>query len=231
MRFRRIRVREEYRFRFRVFVITVVLSGFIFIPRSNRALMSSYFSTKCRNEQQVYSRRLTDRIVDYSAEARLAGIEKCSDAGDITKRVISGKLRRVRSNMHYKVEDLTYSYPYLTRDSKRLLDEIGRRFNEKIGKEGLKGSRFIITSMTRTSEKLKGLGRTNGNVSDNSPHLNGNAFDISYARFSLLKYQVTECDRWYMKEALAEVIYELRKEKKCWATYERQQGCFHVVSR
>ncbi|MGE5419162.1 MAG: DUF5715 family protein [Chloroflexota bacterium] len=231
MRFRRIRVREEYRLKFRLFLLLFVVLCLIFIPGSHRALMTSFFSTKCRNDQPVYSRRLTDRIVDYSAEARLTGIEKCNDAGDVSRKVLSGKLRRVRSCMHYKVEDLTYSYPYLTRDSKRLLDEIGRRFNEKIGKEGLKGSRFIITSMTRTSEKLKGLGRTNGNVSDNSPHLNGNAFDISYARFSFLKYRVTECDRWYMKEALAEVIYELRKEKKCWATYERQQGCFHVVSR
>jgi hypothetical protein len=34
-----------------------------------------------------------------------------------------------------------------------------------------------------------------------------------------------------MKEALAEVIWELREEKKCWATYEKSQGCFHVVSR
>jgi hypothetical protein len=193
--------------------------------------MASFFSTRCRNNQKVFSRQLSDRIVDYSAEARLSGIEKCTDAGDITKRVISGKLHRVRSNRYYKVEDLTFSYPYLTGDSKRLLKEIGRRYSDKLGREGLKGSRFIITSMTRTSEKLKGLGRTNGNVSDNSPHLNGNAFDISYARFSFLKFRVTECDKWYMKEALAEVIYELRKEKKCWATYERQQGCFHVVSR
>jgi len=34
-----------------------------------------------------------------------------------------------------------------------------------------------------------------------------------------------------MKEALAEVIWQLRQEKKCWAKYELQQGCFHVVSR
>jgi hypothetical protein len=45
------------------------------------------------------------------------------------------------------------------------------------------------------------------------------------------KLYVTECDKWYMKEALAEVIWQLKEEKKCWATYERKQGCFHVVSR
>jgi hypothetical protein len=126
---------------------------------------------------------------------------------------------------------MAYSYPYLTRDSKKLLDEIGKRFKKKVKRDGLMGSRFIITSLTRTSEKVKGLGKANTNASDNSPHLNGNAFDISYARFSFRKLYVTECDKWYMKEALAEVIWQLKEEKKCWTTYERNQGCFHVVLR
>jgi hypothetical protein len=126
---------------------------------------------------------------------------------------------------------MAHSYPYLTRDSRRLLDEIGRRFKKKVKGDGLMGSRFIVTSMTRTSEKIKRLGKTNTNTSDNSPHLNGIAFDISYARFSFRKLYVTECDKWYMKEALAEVIWQMRQEKKCWATYERNQGCFHVVAR
>jgi len=85
--------------------------------------------------------------------------------------------------------------------------------------------------MTRTSENVRGLGRYNSNASENSPHLNGNAFDISYAQFSFIKLNVTECDKWYMKEALAEVIWQVRKENQCWATYERNQGCFHIVSR
>jgi hypothetical protein len=92
------------------------------------------------------------------------------------------------------------------------------------------GSGFIITSMTRTSDKAMGLGRANTNASDNSTHLNGNAFDISYTRFTLIKLYVTECDKWYLKEALAEVLWQLKEEKKCRATYERNQGCFHVVS-
>lgn len=226
-----IRFKKEYRFKGRLFLFIAISMCFIFIPQSNRAFMASFFSRKCRNEQQVFSKKLNDRIADYSASVRTTGIEKCADEGDIGKRVFSRKLFRVRSCRTYKVDDMEYSYPYLTRDSRRLLKEIGRRFAEKTGKKGLKGSRFIVTSMTRTTENLESLGRTNSNTSENSPHLNGNAFDISYARFSFLKFQVTECDKWYMKEALAEVIYELRKENRCWATYEKNQGCFHVVSR
>lgn len=231
MRIRRIRVRKEYRFKFWLVIFIIFSACFIFIPRSNRATMASYFSKKCRNYQQVYSRKLTDRVPDYSAAAKLTGIERCMNEGDISEKVSSGQLLKIREGRDYLIEDLTHSYPYLTRDGKKLLNEIGRRFREKVGKDGLKGSRFIITSMTRTAESIRTLGRTNTNASDNSPHLNGNAFDISYARFSIRKFEVTECDKWYMKEALAEVIWQLRNEKKCWATYEKQQGCFHVVAR
>jgi hypothetical protein len=73
--------------------------------------------------------------------------------------------------------------------------------------------------------------RYNSNSSENSPHLYGNTFDISYKRFIVRKLFLTNCDHKYLKEALAEVIWQLRNEKRCWATYERMQNCFHVVAR
>lgn len=231
MHFRRIRLRKEYRFKvwFSVFIISAIC--FIFIPKPNRSAMFSFFSKKCRNYQQVFSRKLNDRIPDYIDNARLTGIEKCNDEADIARRVSSGQLFRVRSGRSYRVEKMAHSYPYLTRDSKKLLKEIEKKFRRKVRQDGLMGSGFIITSMTRTTGNLKSLGKKNTNASDNSPHLNGNAFDISYARFLFKKLHITECDKWYMKEALAEVIWKLRVEKKCWATYEKSQGCFHIVSR
>ncbi|HLP71654.1 MAG TPA: DUF5715 family protein, partial [Bacteroidales bacterium] len=151
---KRIRVRKEYRFKFWIFIFIILSLCFIFIPRSNRAMMTSFFSKRCISDQQVYSRRLKDRVVDYSSFAKLSGIEKCADGGDITRKVLSGQLFPVSSGRYYKVEDMTHSYPYLTRDAKILLNEIGRRFDDKISGEGFKGSRFLVTSMTRTSEKL-----------------------------------------------------------------------------
>ena len=231
MHIRIYRFRKEYRTKGRLFLLSVFLLCFMFIPRSNRTFIFSYFSRKCINDQQVYSRKLDDRIVDYSALARLSGIGKSASAADIRKKASAGLLTKVRSTKYYKIQDLTHSYPYLTRDSKKLLEEIGRRFCDKIEKEGYKGSKCIVTSLTRTTQNVRSLGRSNVNVSENSPHLNGNAFDISYMHFKFRKFFITECDKWYMKEALAEVIYQLRKENKCWATYEKNQGCFHVVAR
>jgi hypothetical protein len=205
---------------------------FLGFSKENRLMVVTYFSSKCRNYNQVVlSRKLNDRIVDYSAQASAGGIRECKNEVEISRRVREGDLIKVKNSRLYLVDGMSYSYPYLTRESKILLDEIGRRFREKISHVGLKGSKFIVTSMTRTTEKMKGLRKYNGNLSDNSPHLNGNSFDISYARFSFRKLFVTECDKWFLKEALGEVIWQLREEKKCWATYERVQGCFHVVSR
>jgi len=231
MRIKRIRLRKEYRLKARFLFLALSLLGLIFIPQSNRAFLVSFFSKRCRSHQQVYSKKLNDRIPEYSVSARLNGVERSYGENDLVEKISAGQLFKVRNTRYYKIENMRYSYPYLTGDSKKLLREIGKRFRKKISKNGLKGSRFIITSMTRTTEMIKDLGKTNINASENSPHLYGNAFDISYARFSFIKYQITECDKWYMKEALAEVICQLREEKKCWATYERNQGCFHVVSR
>ena len=192
----------------------------------------SYFSTRCLDyRQKDFSRRLNDRIVDYSAAAKQRGISPCRNDKELKQKISEGKLVRVKSGRMYIVDRMTYSYPAVTGDSKILLDEIARRFREKTSQKGLKGSRFYITSMTRRPDNLKSLRRYNSNSSANSPHLYGNAFDISYKRFSVRKMVLTNCDKKFLKEALAEVIWQLRDEKKCWATYERMQNCFHVVSR
>ena len=192
----------------------------------------SFFSTKCKYYKQTpYSKKLNDRLVDYAKQAKKSGISECKNEDEIKEKIAERKLFKIKNGRKYVIDKMSYSYPCLTREGKILLDEIENRFSEKIEKVGLKGTKFILTSMTRTTDKKKLLKKTNGNFSDNSPHLNGNAFDISYVRFSYRKLHVTECDKYYLKEALAEVIWQLRKEKKCWATFERVQGCYHIVSR
>ena len=181
--------------------------------------------------QRDYSRRLNDRIVDYSAAAKLKGIKPCKDDAELKKKVSEGKLVKVRSGNRYLIDNLTYSSPYVTKETKLLIEEIAKRFREKVSQKGIKGSRYIITSMTRTTESLRSLRRNNRNASVNSPHFYGNAFDISYKRFIARKWILTNCDKKYLKDALGEVIFELRQEKKCWATYERVQNCYHVVAR
>jgi hypothetical protein len=213
-------------------VLFIFISASLILKKGRKNPLSAYFSSHCLDyRQKDYSRKLNDRIVDYSASAKLKGISACRNETEMKKRISEGKLVRVISGDSYRVERMNFSYPCITRDSKSLLDEIARRFRKKSSENGLNGVKFYITSMTRKADNLKSLRRYNGNASVNSPHLYGNAFDISYKRFIARKWILTNCDKKFLKEALAEVIWELRSENKCWATYEKVQNCYHVVSR
>lgn len=212
--------------------VAIAVSFSLLILIESRGHPARYFSSRCLNyRQKDFSRKLNDRIVDYSAEAKLKGISPCRNDRELRQKLSDGTLVRIRSGRKYLIDRMTFSYPAVTEDSKILLDEISRRFREKASQKGLNGSRFYITSMTRKTESVKSLRRYNSNSSVNSPHLYGNAFDISYKRFSVRKMFLTNCDKKFLKEALAEVIWQLRDEHRCWATYERMQNCFHVVSR
>jgi len=193
---------------------------------------TSIIKVKCIDYKQgVFSKLLSNKIPDYIESSILSGIKKCKDEREIKQRVEDGKLVGISNGNGFIIEEMSHSYPYLTKSGQALLIEIGKRFREKISDTRLKGSKFRITSLTRTTDKLRSLRGINSNTSPNSPHLYGNAFDISYIRFTTRKLFMTYCDKKYLKEALAEVIFQLKEENKCWATYEIKQNCFHVVSR
>lgn len=67
------------------------------------------------------------------------------------------------------------------------------------------------------------------NASANSAHLFGTTFDIAYARFKKSAFRETETDK--LKSVLAEVLRDLRNEKRCYVRYEYKQGCFHITVR
>jgi hypothetical protein len=227
---------------FKIIGYSIVGSCLLFLllylinPRfSNKSFRQIYRNTlglTCVDyKQPVYSKKLNNIIPDYIESAKLSGIKKCKDEKEILERAAQGKLVEIKDGKGYFVSEMSHSYPYLTRDARDLVLIISKRFREKIAGTRLKGSSFKITSLTRTTDKLKKLRGVNSNTSLNSPHLYGNAFDISYIRFSTKKMFLTNCDEKYLMEALAEVIWKLKKEKKCWATFEVQQNCFHVVAR
>jgi len=182
-------------------------------------------------EHKKYSYKLTDKLKGYIEQAKKSGIEVCQNQLDIQTTFKKGDLVRISSNKLYKIASLTHSYPYLTPNTNELLEEIGATFRLKLLDTGLKGTKLIITSLTRTKETVDSLGKSNPNASPQSSHLYGNTFDISYVRYSSGPRNLKNCEKQYMQEVLAEIIWQLRKEGKCRATYERNQSCFHVVAR
>jgi hypothetical protein len=217
-----------------IFLVFTMIS--IYSPRDVnkgfRYFINKTIGSECTSYRQpVFSRKLKDMLPDYIGESSVSGISRCSNKRELLRKAGQGELFKIRNGRGFEVEDLSYSYPYLTKDGKALLKEIGKRFRKRVSVTKLRGSDFNITSMTRTSEVLIKLRKSNSNASVNSPHFYGNTFDISYVRFTSPKWFITDCDKYFLKEALAQVIWKLRDEKRCWATYEIKQGCFHVVAR
>jgi hypothetical protein len=164
----------------------------------------------------------------YINTVERTGITPCRDEEDIKSR---RNLYKLESGSYYSIDRLDYSHAYLSKKGKALLERIEANFAEQIYTTDLRDSRFIVTSLTRTKENVRRLRRNNGNASDRSAHMYGGCFDITYARFENDKKKLTANDIYRLKETLAQVIYELKEKKKCWAITEKRQPCFHVVAR
>lgn len=186
-------------------------------------------SIDCPNTvEKKSSRKLNDNMKSYIKTAQKNGIAQCES----TKELYENKeLVKINSNQYFVIDRLTHSYPYLTIEGEKLLNQIGLKFQARLKGTNLEGTKFIVTSLTRTVESVKNLRETNGNASKKSAHMHGECFDITYKRFLKAHTRLKPCHTEYLKEILADVILELKQEKECWALTEIKQPCFHIVKR
>lgn len=191
-------------------------------------LLSKKLDCPQRNSYSKASRKLNDKMSNYIKIAQKNGISKCRKPQEILEHK---NLIEIKNTEFYVIGRLTHSYPYLTKDGQKLLNEIGTKFQSKLKGSGLQGTRFIITSLTRTSESVKNLQKNNGNASGRSAHMHGECFDITYKRFLKPNTRLRACHNEYLKETLASVIADLKQKRKCWALTEIEQPCFHIVKR
>lgn len=152
-------------------------------------------------------------------------IMKISDAWNLKVPVI-----RVVPTETYYIDELTYSLPYLVPRAKKLLDDIAQTWKDSLTARGGGDYRLKVTSMLRTPATIKKLRRRNTAAVDSSAHQYGTTFDISFVKFV--------CDNPSnprtaedLKNLLAEVLYDLREEGRCYVKYEHKQGCFHITTR
>lgn len=166
--------------------------------------------------------------------ARAVGISplKGKDAGDQAAQLAAkGKLVAVSDNKYYVVNHLTHSYPYLVPEAARVLELIGKRFREKLEEKDMEPYYFRVTSLLRTGESQRRLRGSNGNATNQSAHLYGTTFDITYknlVRKNLLGRRKTVTDAAALR-LLSETIGELRKEKRLVVVTEKREACFHIT--
>jgi hypothetical protein len=143
-----------------------------------------------------------------------------------------GSLVYISDKKNYILKRLTHSHPYLTREARELLHEIGLRFDKKQIEKGLKPHKIIVTSLLRTEQSQKSLRRVNVNATqETTSHLYGTTFDISHQKFVKKDFFGNESFvyRVEYKKILEEVLQELRLEQRCVVVRERKQACFHIT--
>lgn len=141
------------------------------------------------------------------------GITPLQTASELMPLVESGRLMTVGNDSNY---DCQADYPYLVPIAADLLEEVRKRYQEKEGE----AKQLRLTGCLRTVDSVKGLKRWNPNSVENSCHLYGTTFDLSYSKMTPEE-----------RKTLGQVLYELQQGGYCYVKYERKQPCFHVTVR
>ncbi len=180
-----------------------------------------------------------DRYRDFNAvhlkHAKKGGVAPFKTNNDFENKigvlVKEDKLVEINDNKYYRICNLTHSHSYLTPVAEQFLEDLGKRFQEKLDENDLPEYYFQISSLLRTKENQKNLSRGNGNATTNSSHMYGTTFDIPY--FTLVKqtllWNEAEVTDGRASKLLSEAIGELRKEGRCVVVTERKQACFHIT--
>lgn len=231
-----------------IIIIVLLIAGLIFRPRTEQpsvaepveklqpALTDTF---PLHAKEPIKALNISKRVGNLAAQfsdlnpehlayAQRIGIKPISSTRDILR--LQRPIVEIRSNDNYHVDDLSHSYPYLVPQAAALLDTIGARFNRKLASQGGGKYKIKVTSLLRTSESVNRLKRRNINSTENSAHLYGTTFDISYVGFHQGPLNTRHHTDGELKNLLAEVLLELRDEGKCLVKFERKQGCFHITA-
>ena len=130
----------------------------------------------------------------------------------------------------YRQYNITHSIPYLVPLAAKLFIDIAQNFRDSLHSKQMPLHKLYLTSITRTNDDIKSLTKRNINASDNSAHRYGTTFDISWKRFDKVDlHNPEEISPDKLKLVLAQVLFDLRKEERCYIKHERQQACFHIT--
>jgi hypothetical protein len=164
-----------------------------------------------------------DTYEEHLTAAGLKGLNLIQNEYELFQRVYAQTLVEANSGKGYRVDSLAYSFPYITPESKKVLEDLGKAYEAISGE----GNFFTVSSVTRTEEQQKALKRRNRNATDgNSSHSFGVSFDISYIRFN----GVRDWDAKAQKN-LETVLNHFQQTGKIYVIKERRQSCYHVTVR
>lgn len=194
------------------------------LPDTMRAVMPPFPYTSLRDAP--YREVFNDSNRYQLAFAMKYGIQPIEDIG--MSYFTSAPIVKITDTQLYRVDTLTHSVPFLVPRAADLLNEIGKRFADRMKAQGIHGYRLRITSLLRTPDAVKKLRRVNRNATAQSAHQFATTFDIAYNKF-FDDPGATPVDQARLKVILAEVLFELRREERCMVKYEIKTPCFHIT--
>lgn len=171
------------------------------------------------------------------ASAQHNGIQPVQSRSEIPNLIRTHQLVDITNSPFYVVDDLTHSLPYLVPRAQHLLNTISINFLDSLHSKGMPPHLPVVSSVLRTIDDVTRLQHGNRNATTNSCHTYGTTLDIAYHRFMPLysdpPYSQTQPTRWDpdLTFVLAEVLYDLRAQGRCYVKYERKQACFHLTLR
>jgi hypothetical protein len=199
-------------------------------PVGSAAPTDSQPSTAVKFSHRVgnLAKQFADSNYVHLQAAEVIGIQPIEQVRDIWR--IRRQLLHVTACEDFDIDTLTHSFPYLVPEAAALLHDIGAQFHQRLSERNGADYRIKVTSLLRTAETVSRLRRRNGNSTENSAHLYGTTFDITYVRFEPAADNKVFCTDGDLKNLLAEVLLDLRDGGRCLVKYEVHQGCFHITA-
>ena len=177
--------------------------------------------------------RQYDRLFNDLNDTQLEAARKNGLSNTITQEQAKtdSRLVKIEPNQYYNIDKLTHSIPYLVPKAAKLLEDMGRAFQDSLFNRGYnRNHRFTVTSVLRTEETVRQLRKTNVNSTENSCHCYGTTFDISYFTYTTPQIGKTaSVDK--MRQILYQVAYDMQRQARCYVKYEKQQTCLHITVR
>ena len=176
-----------------------------------------------------FRRDFNDMNDTHLAAAQVIGIEPLASRDDIVNA--TRELVYLDEEAAYVLDNLTHSSPLLVPEAAALLKEIGENFQDSLVAHHFSPYKVIVSSVLRTDEDVKKLSRRNINASKRSVHCYGTTFDITYKRFHRVDNDEPEVSQAKLQAVLGEVLYDLKKQGRCYVKFEVKQACFHITTR
>ena len=195
------------------------------------------------------------RNASHVARARALGV-RVADRVARDSLVAAGRLVQLEDSTAHWIVRPGVSPAYVVPHVPALLEQLGRRFQERLAEMGLPPYRIEVTSALRTSQRQARLRRSNANAAAGvSSHEFGTTVDLSYAAFAppserppeilasvpaefaphverivdLALESVSARKSRELGAIFSQVLLEAQSEGLALVIYERQQTVYHLT--